>query len=209
LYSPATRSIWLGGSRTGTLHRAAPLHIAGSQDEALTFCLAHESAPRRGIDGRLYREANVVPRLLQALTALDYPKELLDIKLILEADDLETIAAVRCTNPDARFHVLSVPPSAPRTKPKACNYALPFTRGEFVVIYDAEDLPEPDQLRKAVAAFRSYSSKVACLQARLNFFNAKECWLSVGILAQRVKEILSNDLTFCAWHKLTMATATR
>jgi cellulose synthase/poly-beta-1,6-N-acetylglucosamine synthase-like glycosyltransferase len=66
----------------------------------------------------------------------------------------------------------------PRTKPKACNYALPFARGEFLVIFDAEDRPESDQLRKAVAAFRSLPDEVACLQARLNFYNADENWLT-------------------------------
>ena len=53
----------------------------------------------------------------------------------------------------AGFEVVRVPVCAPRTKPKACNYALNFVRGEFTVIFDAEDRPEPDQLRKAVSAF--------------------------------------------------------
>lgn len=126
----------------------------------------------------LYREANVVPRLVRALSDLDYPSDRLDIKIVLEADDHETIAAVGAATLDARFHVIHVPAAAPRTKPKACNYALPFVRGEFTVIYDAEDRPEPDQLRKAVAAFRGHPEDVVCLQARLNFFNATECWLS-------------------------------
>ncbi|MGA9796136.1 MAG: glycosyltransferase [Rhizomicrobium sp.] len=126
----------------------------------------------------LYREANVVPRLIRALVALDYPRDRLDIKLVIEDDDLETNAAVADASLDRRFHVIRVPAAQPRTKPKACNYALRFVRGEFTVIYDAEDRPEPDQLRKAVAAFRDYSDEVACLQARLNFFNSTECWLA-------------------------------
>lgn len=108
----------------------------------------------------------------------DYPRDRLDVKLILEADDLDTIAAVNAAALDGRFHVIRVPAAQPRTKPKACNYALPFVRGEFTVIYDAEDRPEPDQLSKAVAAFRTHSNEVACLQARLNFFNSTECWLA-------------------------------
>ncbi|HEX4294222.1 MAG TPA: glycosyltransferase family 2 protein [Rhizomicrobium sp.] len=58
------------------------------------------------------------------------------------------------------------------------NFALPFARGEFVVIYDAEDRPEPDQLRKAVAMFRALPQTTACLQARLAFYNAPENWLT-------------------------------
>jgi cellulose synthase/poly-beta-1,6-N-acetylglucosamine synthase-like glycosyltransferase len=126
----------------------------------------------------LHREANIVPALLRALTTLDYPRDRLDIKLILEADDAETIAAIEAAMRGDEFHLVRVPAAAPRTKPKACNYALPLVRGEFTVIFDAEDRPEADQLRKAVAAFRSHPKEVSCLQARLNFFNAEECWLT-------------------------------
>ena len=131
----------------------------------------------------LYREANVLPALIGALKAIDYPADRIDAKLIVEADDAETNAAFETLSLDARFHVIRVPPSLPRTKPKACNYALPFARGEFVVIYDAEDRPETDQLRKAIAAFRALPREVACLQARLNFYNANENWLTRGMLA--------------------------
>ncbi len=76
------------------------------------------------------------------------------------------------------FEVIHVPPGMPRTKPRACNYAFAFSRGEFTVIYDAEDRPERDQLRKAVAMFRTQPRDVCCLQARLNFYNADENWLT-------------------------------
>ncbi|HTO39683.1 MAG TPA: glycosyltransferase [Rhizomicrobium sp.] len=126
----------------------------------------------------LYREADVLPRLVQALQALDYPPEKRDIKLIVEADDGETRAALARLDLDASFHAVIVPPSNPRTKPKACNYALRFARGEFTVIFDAEDRPEPDQLRKAVSRFRAGPETVSCLQARLNFYNRNENWLT-------------------------------
>lgn len=126
----------------------------------------------------LYREANVIPGLVAALSALDYPAGRIEIVLAMEADDCETIAAAKMHAVDPRFVLLRVPPGLPRTKPKAANYALGFVRGEFTVIYDAEDRPEPDQLLKAVAAFRNLSPSVACLQARLNFYNAGENWLT-------------------------------
>jgi hypothetical protein len=74
--------------------------------------------------------------------------------------------------------VLLVPPDGPRTKPKACNYALQFARGGYVVVYDAEDLPEPDQLKKALAVFRRSGSRLACVQARLNYHNWSQNWLT-------------------------------
>jgi cellulose synthase/poly-beta-1,6-N-acetylglucosamine synthase-like glycosyltransferase len=126
----------------------------------------------------LYREANVLPALARALLALDYPLDRLDIKLVVEADDEKTLHAARkVAEEHAVFQVIVVPPSLPRTKPKAANYALRYARGDFLVIYDAEDRPEPDQLRKAVAAFRSGPRDLACLQARLNFYNI-DGWLT-------------------------------
>ena len=82
------------------------------------------------------------------------------------------------------FEVVVVPRGEPRTKPRACNYALNFAKGSFAVIYDAEDRPERDQLRKAVATFRARPANIACLQARLNFYNAEENSLTRGIMAQ-------------------------
>ena len=126
----------------------------------------------------MYRERESVPRMLDAMRALDYPRSKLDIKLITEADDEETIQAIIAAKPEAMFELIRVPPSLPRTKPKACNYALAFARGEYVTIYDAEDLPEPQQLRKAAARFAELQTHVACLQARLNYYNRHETWLT-------------------------------
>src|SRR6185312_754328 len=130
----------------------------------------------------LYREAAVVPGLVTALAALDYPRERLQILLVVEADDAETVAsAERCAA--TPFEIVRVPPSFPRTKPKAANYALAFARGEFIVVYDAEDRPEPDQLRKAVAAFARHPPGTACLQARLVPYNISDgCLVAVFAL---------------------------
>lgn len=126
----------------------------------------------------LHREAASLPGLARAINALDYPKDKLDILLILERDDTETAAAARALSLDRVWRFISVPPSAPQTKPKACNYALHFARGDLAVIYDAEDEPDTDQLRKAAARFAASDRQLACLQARLNFYNADENWLT-------------------------------
>ena len=122
----------------------------------------------------LYRETRVLPRLLRALDALDYPKERLDVKIILEADDHPTYAALRAARPPSYIEIVRVPPSKPRTKPKACNYALQFARGSFITIFDAEDRPEPAQLKKAVMAFSVMPPEVVCLQARLDYDNRED-----------------------------------
>jgi cellulose synthase/poly-beta-1,6-N-acetylglucosamine synthase-like glycosyltransferase len=119
----------------------------------------------------------------------DYPGPLLDIKLVVEEDDFETVSAARAMlGGGVSFEIVEVPPGGPRTKPKAANYALAFARGEYLVVYDAEDRPERDQLLKAVATFRASSRRTACLQARLNFYNANHNWLTRGIMAQTPQE---------------------
>jgi len=122
----------------------------------------------------LYREAGVLPQLVKACSELDYPASKLDIKLLLEEDDVETREIVDSTPLPANFHVLVVPAEGPRTKPKACNYGLEFARGEYCVIYDAEDIPEPLQLKKALVIFRRSDSGIGCVQAKLNYYNPKQ-----------------------------------
>ncbi|WP_158008250.1 glycosyltransferase family 2 protein [Methyloceanibacter methanicus] len=126
----------------------------------------------------LCREAHMVEPLLHALSKLDWPTAKLDIKLVLEAADAETIAAARALSLPANVEIVVVPDRAPHTKPKALNYALPLARGDYLVVYDAEDRPEPDQLRRAHAAFRLGPSNLATVQARLNIYNPDANWLT-------------------------------
>jgi cellulose synthase/poly-beta-1,6-N-acetylglucosamine synthase-like glycosyltransferase len=163
----------------GALFRCALAWIGGRIVEKPT-CRADVDAslPPYTILVPLYREANVLPKLVGALLDLDYPRDRLDIKLIVESDDAETAAIAQRLAEESGFHLVRVPAGLPRTKPRACNYAFALARGEFTVIYDAEDRPEPDQLRKAVARFRGAPRNVVCLQARLSFYNANENWLT-------------------------------
>lgn len=126
----------------------------------------------------VYDEAAGLPILAAAIERLDYPAEKLDVKLLIEADDADTLREARRLGLHRRFELVTIPASFPRTKPKACNYALYLARGELTVIYDAEDQPEPDQLRKAAAAMKHSGPELACLQARLNYYNADENWLT-------------------------------
>jgi len=140
--------------------------------------LADADLPTYSILVPLYKEPTVLPILAAALKRLDYPRSKLDIKLVLEEDDLETINAAKALGLASIFEIIRVPNSLPKTKPKACNYALRFARGRYLTIYDAEDKPDPDQLKKAIVAFRKLGEHTACIQARLNYFNAEENWLT-------------------------------
>lgn len=121
-----------------------------------------------------FQEPEVIGRLLDALGHLDYPRERLDVKLLLEEDDAETIGAAILAGAANRVDLVIVPTAQPRTKPKALNYGLTRARGSLVTIYDAEDRPEPLQLRRAAVAFSRSTHEVACLQAKLSYFNPNQ-----------------------------------
>lgn len=125
-----------------------------------------------------YREPSVIAAVIDRLSELEYPARKLDIRLLLETDDTETIEAAVAARPGPQFTIVRVPHSEPKTKPKACNYGLQGSRGDFVTIYDAEDRPEPLQLRRAVVAFNRFGSSVACLQAKLSYYNAEQNMLT-------------------------------
>jgi len=133
--------------------------------------LADEDLPVYTVMVPAYGEPEVVERLLTAMGGLDYPRDKLDMKLLLEEDDAATIRAVEDAGLRDWVDVVLVPPAEPRTKPKALNYGLFAARGEFLTIYDAEDRPDPLQLRRAVVALRRSAPEVACLQAQLAYFN--------------------------------------
>lgn len=142
---------------------------------------ADRSLPVYTVIVPLYRETRVLEDLIAAIERLDYPAAKLDVKLVIEADDAGMAQALNGMRLSGFLEVVVAPPGRPRTKPRALNVALPLARGEYTVIYDAEDVPEPGQLRLAVATFARLAPDVACLQARLVIDNTEDCWLTRGI----------------------------
>lgn len=146
--------------------------------------LCDSALPYYSIVIALHREARIVPQLVAALERLDYPRAKLDIKFVIEEDDHETHASLRRTIPSWGYEIIVAPAGEPRTKPRALNVALPLLRGEFVTVFDAEDIPEPSQLRLAAERFAQAPRHLACLQARLAIDNLADGWLPHGIMAQ-------------------------
>ena len=161
------------------LFRLVPLRSKPARQTLVLLAQApEEKLPVYTILVALYREEAIVEQLVNALDRLDWPKSLLDIKLVCEADDTPTIEAIRRLNPGPHVEIVEVPPSLPRTKPKALSYTLAGARGEFIAVYDAEDRPHPKQLREAHARFRSAPDHLACLQAPLIISNANVSWIT-------------------------------
>ena len=153
------------------------IHVALGEEKGLTFTpeeiasLRDDELPVYSILIPLFREAETIERLVNGLKRLDYPQDKLDILLLLEENDKETIDAVQGIELPGCVRPVIVPHSLPKTKPKACNIGLALARGKYLVIFDAEDRPDPDQLKKAVLGFRRCPPDIVCLQARLNYYN--------------------------------------
>lgn len=140
--------------------------------------LADDDLPDYTLLVPVFRETQVLGQLVRSLSRLNYPRAKLDIKLILEETDTPMQRAVAALNLPDYFDVIVVPAGKPQTKPRALNYALQFARGQLLTIYDAEDVPEPLQLRKAAEQFAASTPQLACLQAELAFYNPNENWLT-------------------------------
>jgi glycosyltransferase XagB len=140
--------------------------------------LADEDLPLYTVLVPLHREGQMLPVLLERLAAIDYPSDRLEVLLLVEEDDDETHQALGACHLPPHIRPLTAPPGQPRTKPRALNVGLARARGRYLVVYDAEDHPETDQLRKAAAAFGALPRRVICLQARLNFYNRRQTLLT-------------------------------
>ncbi|BFD46632.1 MAG: hypothetical protein DMENIID0002_12780 [Rickettsia endosymbiont of Sergentomyia squamirostris] len=152
--------------------------------------LKNDSLPIYTILLPLYKESGKLKSIISYVTNINYPKHKLDVKIIIEADDYLMIKESILYELPSYIHLLKVPFSLPRTKPKALNYAMQYCRGKYVVIYDAEDRPDTDQLLKAVIAFDELPKEYVCLQAKLNFYNENENLLT---------KLFS--IEYCLWFK--------
>src|SRR6266516_2000297 len=164
--------------------RALNLSTEEQIDDATIQELANADWPQYTILCPLYREAEVVPQFVRAMQALDYPTDRLQILFLTEEDDEATRNAIEAMHLPQHFSIVTVPEGQPRTKPRACNYGLLQATGDYVVIYDAEDKPDPLQLKKAVLTFANYGPEVGCVQAKLNFYNTRQNLLTRWFTAE-------------------------
>lgn len=151
--------------------RLAAVRRAGVGDRADLRRVNPADLPRYSVLVALYDEVEMVPQLLRALGKLVWPRSKLEIKLVCEADDHATIAALEAHDLRPWVEILKVPRSLPRTKPKALAHALQLVSGEFVALYDAEDKPHPWQLVEAWQRFEASDASLACVQAPLDISN--------------------------------------
>lgn len=134
--------------------------------------------PRVSVLVPLFRETEIVHALVARLSRLTYPKCVLEVILVLEEADAQTRDALAAIDLPSWMRVVAVPDGAPRTKPRAMNYALDFCEGDIIGIYDAEDAPDPDQITQVARGFQSAPADVVCLQGILDYYNPRQNWLA-------------------------------
>lgn len=139
---------------------------------------AKEQLPKISILVPLFQEENIATVLVERLSRIDYPRELLELCLVVEAEDAVTRRTLQACSLPPWMRVIRVPLGSLKTKPRAMNYALDYTTGDIVGVYDAEDAPDPMQLYKVARKFRDGHPDLACVQGVLSFYNARKNWLS-------------------------------
>lgn len=131
-------------------------------------------------------EHNVVDDLIKSLRKIDYPINKLEILLVVEKNDRLTLEALKKAGlPNKPFEILLIESGYPATKGRALQHALSKIKGEFVTVFDAEDDPDPDQLKKAARAIDSESAEV-CYQAILEVKNPRSSFINRFYFAEYV-----------------------
>jgi cellulose synthase/poly-beta-1,6-N-acetylglucosamine synthase-like glycosyltransferase len=140
-------------------------HVAGPPPEISVW-------PRVTVQLPIYNEKYVIERLVEAIAAFDYPRELLDIQVLDDSTDETREVARDCVE---RYRQLGVPVSYIHRdnregfKAGALQEGLKSARGEFVAIFDADFIPPADFLRRTVPYF--VDQKLAMVQTRWSYIN--------------------------------------
>lgn len=171
----STSLVFLGGTlfKFFVAMRGATLDVVEDVTSEQLAALRDDELPVYSVLVPLFREADAIHRVISTLGSIDWPAAKLEVLILVEEEDATTLAAISRAVLPSNFHIVNVPQGLPRTKSRACNVGLFFATGEFLVIYDRDDTPDPDQLKKAYLAFRHAGAGTACIQASLNYVNAE------------------------------------
>ncbi|MEM7189427.1 MAG: glycosyltransferase family 2 protein [Pseudomonadota bacterium] len=163
--------------RLASLLASRPAEPFTRDDRAFTLS-DRRPLPKFSVLIPLYDEPSMIGRIVEGLEQTDYPRELLDVKLLLERRDEATIDAVSKADLPPWITPIILPDGKPHTKPRALNLAMDFCDGEVVGVLDAEDRPDSGQFRAVAEHLRNAPPETACVQCQLAYFNASENWIT-------------------------------
>jgi cellulose synthase/poly-beta-1,6-N-acetylglucosamine synthase-like glycosyltransferase len=136
--------------------------------------------PRVLVQVPIYNEPMVVERAVMAAGDLDWPRELLKIQLLDDSTDLTSdiavhaIARLRKEGVDAD-HVRRADRTGFKAGALAAGMAL--CDAPYVAVFDADFVPPPDWLRRAMAAMLAHP-RAAFVQTRIEWGNGERNWLT-------------------------------
>ncbi len=159
----------------------------------------------------LYKEKRTLQYLLESILQSNYPKSKLDIRFLIEHDDTETLRSILSLSDnwnrieEIEFNKYGIPKKIKvldkasieidyifkgvRTKPNALNVGLKNAKGDMLIIYDAEDRPNPNEMRK-MAKYMMENPEIACVQARLSYYNADQSLLTKLFTIEYIQHFL-------------------
>jgi glycosyltransferase XagB len=157
---------------------AARWRRPGSGGDGQPAAVADADLPRYTILIPAYQEQDVIGGMVRCLEKLDYPKDRLEALILVERRDHATKQAIRDAGPAEFIRIVEIPPGKPQTKPRSCNAGLLLAKGDLIVIFDAEDRPDPGQLRLVAGHFAAADDTLACVQAKLMVSNADQSFIT-------------------------------
>jgi cellulose synthase/poly-beta-1,6-N-acetylglucosamine synthase-like glycosyltransferase len=155
------------------LHRRAKHSMLRHDEEVWTaWQTTKQELPQVTVQLPIYNERYVIQRLIETVVRLDYPKDRLEIQVLDDSTDETTAIATslihRYRQAGFDFTLLH---RVKRTgyKAGALKEGLERARGEFIAIFDADFMPEPDFLTKTLPFFQDPA--IAMVQARWGHIN--------------------------------------
>lgn len=154
----------------------------------------------------VYKERRTLNYLIESLLRSNYPMHKLDIRLLVESDDIDTSRAIMTHTQGVGYDPFGIPNKVMvgcgvtieidyvhhvdvRTKPNALNTGLYRAKGSILAVYDADDRPDPNQLRK-VAVYMLKHPEVACVQTRLAYYNSDQSILTKLFAIEYIQQFL-------------------
>lgn len=140
-----------------------------------------DTLPTITVLGAHYKEGSVLARWVRNIDRLDWPKEKLEVLLLIRENDLQTIQALVKIKLSENFRVIWLKPADYGSKPAALNVGIEHARGSLVAVYDSENGPNTDQLKKQVAALANSPENVAFAQSYpvVSNWRTKHWWQSI------------------------------
>lgn len=150
-------------------------NLRGSRHKQVGQLILDSSLPSYSIIVPAKNEGKIIGRLLDSLSQINYPAEKLDIVVVVDGSDDNTLEVCEeYARKQDNLQVIQKPLSA--GKPSALNFGIQHSIGDLIAIFDADNVPAKDALLNAAKYF--HDPNVAAVQGRTKSINSKQNMLT-------------------------------